>query len=132
MKLPRAGDHPLYASHLLPLLTQLGGTIQIWYAHPNVFFVQWEDELLQVSFDVSTVPPSASVFVPRSMASRRVSELPTTDTQHTWGGRLVWRLDRFVRNAMRTAWLKPGIVSLALFNGVGVLAELYDQPEETP
>ena len=131
MKLPRAGDHPLYASHLLPLLAQFGGTIQIWYAHPNTFFVQWHDELLRVSFDVSSTPPSASVFVPRSMASRRVPELPTIDTQHTWGGRLVWRLDRFVRNAMRTAWLKPGIVSLALFNGAGVVGE-YDQPEETP
>lgn len=132
MRLPRAEDHPLYTSHLLPLLGQLGGTLQIWHAHPNVFFVQWYDELLRVTFDTSHMPPSASVFVPRSMAKRRVPELPTIDTQHTWGGRLVWRLDRFIRNAIRTAWLKPGIVSLALFNGVGVLAELYDQPEETP
>ena len=132
MRLPRADDHPLYASHLLPLLTQLGGTLQIWHAHPNTFFVQWYDELLRVSFDVSTVPPSASVFVPRSMAKRRVPELPTIDTQHTWGGRLVWRLDRFIRNAMRTAWLKPEIVSRATFNGDEVVALPYDQPEETP
>jgi hypothetical protein len=132
VRLPRADDHPLYTSHLLPLLTQLGGTIQIWHAHPNVFFVQWYDELLRVTFDVSTVPPGASVFVPRSMAQRRVPELPTSDTQHTWGGRLVWRLDRFVRNAIRTAWLKPEIVSRATFNGVAVAALPYEQPEETP
>jgi hypothetical protein len=132
VRLPRAEDHPLYASHLLPLLHQLGGTLQIWHAHPNVFFVQWYDELLRVTFDVSTVPPSASVFVPRSMAKRRVPELPTSDTQHAWGGRLVWRLDRYIRNAIRTAWLKPEIVSRATFNGVAVAALPYEHSEETP
>jgi hypothetical protein len=130
VRLPRAEDHPLYASHLLPLLHQLGGTIQIWHAHPNVFFVQWYDELLRVSFDVSTVPPSASVFVPRSMAQRRVMELPTSDTQHTWGGRLTWRLDKYIRNAMRTAWLQPDIVGGATFNGVAVAALPYEHSEE--
>ena len=132
MRLPRADDHPLYTSHLLPLLTQLGGTIQIWHAHPNVFFVQWYDELLRVTFDTTKEPPSASVFVSRSTEKRRVPELLTSDTQHTWGGRLVWRLDRFVRNAIRTAWLKPEIVSRATFNGVAVAALPYEQPEETP
>jgi hypothetical protein len=132
VRLPRAEDHPLYTSHLLPLLHQLGGTLQIWHAHPNVFFVQWYDELLRVTFDVSTVPPSASVFVPRSMAKRRVPELPTINTQHTWGGRSIWRLDRFIRNAIRTAWLKPEIVSRAKFNGDEVVALPYEQPEETP
>ena len=131
MRLPRADDHPLYASHLLPLLTQLGGTLQIWHAHPNTFFVQWYDELLRVSFDTSHMPPSASVFVPRSMAARRVPETPTPELQHTWGGRLTWRLDKYIRNAMRTAWLKPEIVSRATFNGDEVVALPYDQPEET-
>jgi hypothetical protein len=132
VRLPRAEDHPLYASHLLPLLHQLGGTLQIWHAHPNVFFVQWYDELLRVTFDVSTVPPSASVFVSRSTATRRVPELPTINTQHTWGGRSIWRLDRFIRNAIRTAWLKPEIVSRTKFNGDEVVALPYEQPEETP
>ena len=131
MRLPRAEDHPLYASHLLPLLHQLGGTLQIWYAQPNTFFVQWYDELMRVTFDTSHMPPSASVFVPRSMAARRVPELPTSDTQHTWGGRLTWRLDKYIRNAMRTAWLKPEIVSRATFNGDEVTTT-YEQPEETP
>jgi hypothetical protein len=131
VRLPRAEDHPLYASHLLPLLTQLGGTIQIWHAPPNVFFVQWYDELLRVTVDASTVPPSVSVFVPRSMAKRRVPELPTFDTQ-PWGGRSIWRLDKYIRNAIRTAWLKPEIVSGAKFNGVAVAALPYEQSEETP
>jgi hypothetical protein len=121
----------LYTSHLLPLLGRLGGTLQIWHAPMNAFFVQWHDELLRVTFDVSAVPPSASVFVPRSMAQRRVMELPTPDTQHTWGGRPTWRLDKYIRNAMRTAWIQPDIVSGATFNGVAV-AEPYEQPEETP
>ena len=130
MRLPRADDHPLYASHLLPLLTQLGGTLQIWPAHPNTFFIQWYDELLRVTFDTSQEPPSASVVVSRSTEKRRVSELlpPTIDTQHTWGGRAIWPLDRYIRNAMRVVWLKPGIVSLALFNGVGVNGE-FEHPE---
>ena len=125
-------DHPFFSGYLVPLLHHLGGHLQAWYAPDEVFFIQWNDELMRVTFDTSQEPPSASVFVSRSTAERRVMELPTPDTQHTWGGRLVWRLDRYIRNAMRTAWLKPGIVSYALFNGVGVLAELYDQPEETP
>ena len=128
MRLPRAEDHPLYASHLLPLLHQLGGTLQIWYAPMNVFFVQWYDELMHVSFDTSHSIPGASVFEPRSMAERRVMELPTIDTQHTWGGRAIWPLDRYIRNAMRVVWLKPGMVSYALFNGVGVNGE-FEQPE---
>ncbi len=132
MRLPRAEDHPLYTSHLLPLLHQLGGTIQIWHAPMNAFFVQWHDELLRVTFDASTVPPGASVFVPRSMAQRRVMELPTPNTQHTWGGRLTWRLDKYIRNAMRTAWLKSDIVSGATFNGVAVAALPYEHSEETP
>ena len=132
MRLPRAEDHPLYASHLLPLLGQLGGMLQIWYAPMNAFFVQWHDELLRVSFDVSTVPPGTSVFVSRSTAERRVMALPTPDTQHTWGGRLTWRLDKYIRNAMRTAWLKSDIVSGATFNGVAVAALPYEHSEETP
>ena len=128
MRLPRAEDHPLYASHLLPLLHQLGGTLQIWHAHPNVFFVQWYDELLRVTFDTSQEPPSASVVVSRSTEKRRVPELPTINTQHTWGGRPIWPLDRYIRNAMRVAWLDSKIVSGATFNGVGVVGE-FEHPE---
>jgi hypothetical protein len=123
-------NNSLYTRYLLPLLGQLGGMLQIWYAPMNVFFVQWHDELLRVTFDASTVPPSASVFVPRSTAQRRVMELPTSDTQHTWGGRLTWRLDKYIRNAMRTAWLQPDIVSGATFNGVAVAALPYEHSEE--
>ena len=130
MRLPRAEDHPLYASHLLPLLRQFGGTIQIWHCMPATFFVQWHDELLRVTFDVSTIPPSASVFVPRSMASRRVPELPAPHDE-TWT-RTSWRLDKYIRNAMRTAWLQSDNVSRATFNGDEVVALPYEQPEETP
>ncbi len=130
MRLPRAEEHPLYTSHLLPLLGQLGGMLQIWYAPMNAFFVQWHDELMRVSFDTSHSIPGASVFVPRSMAQRRVMELPTPDTQHTWGGRPTWRLDKYIRNAMRTAWLQPDIVSGATFNGVAVAALPYEHSEE--
>jgi hypothetical protein len=130
VRLPRAEDHPLYASHLLPLLGQLGGMLQIWYAPMNAFFVQWHDELMRVTFDTSQEPPSASVFVSRSTEKRRVPELlpPTINTQHTWGGRAIWPLDRYIRNAMRVAWLDSKIVSLALFNGVGVDGE-FEHPE---
>ena len=126
----------LYMRYLLPLLNQMGGKWQIWhlYTPPTTqyFFLQWYDELLRVTFDASTVPPSASVFISRSTAERRVMELPTPDTQHTWGGRPTWRLDKYIRNAKRTAWLKPEIVSSATFNGVAVAALPYEHSEETP
>jgi hypothetical protein len=121
-------DHPLYTSHLLPLLRQFGGTIQIWYVPYSTFFVQWYDELMRVAFDVSTTPPSASVFVSRSTAERRVAELPAPFDE-TWT-RASWRLDKYIRNAMRTAWLKPDIVSGATFNGVAVAALPYEHSEE--
>jgi hypothetical protein len=92
------------------------------------FFLQWHDELMRVTFETSQEPPSASVFVSRSTTLRCVPELPTIDTQHTWGGRAIWPLDRYIRNAMRVVWLKPGIVSYALFNGVGVNGE-FEHPE---
>ena len=123
----RVEDHPLYTSHLLPLLRQFGGTIQIWYVPYSTFFVQWHDELMRVAFDVSTTPPSASVFVSRSTAERRVAELPAPFDE-TWT-RASWRLDKYIRNAMRTAWLQPEIVSGAKFNGDEVVALPYEQRE---
>ncbi len=126
-------NNSLYTRYLLPLLNQMGGKWQIWHLYMppmQYFFLQWHDELMRVTFDTSQEPPSASVFVSRSTEKRRVSELlpPTIDTQHTWGGRAIWPLDRYIRNAMRVVWLKPGIVSYALFNGVGVNGE-FEQPE---
>ena len=127
-------NNSLYMRYLLPLLNQMGGKWQIWhlYTPPTTqyFFLQWHDELMRVTFDTSQEPPSASVVVSRSTEKRRVPELlpPTINTQHTWGGRPIWPLDRYIRNAMRVAWLDSKIVSLALFNGVGVVGE-FEHPE---
>ena len=126
-------NNSLYTRYLLPLLNQMGGKWQIWHLYMppmQYFFLQWHDELMRVTFDTSQEPPSASVVVSRSTEKRRVSELlpPTIDTQHTWGGRAIWPLDRYIRNAMRVVWLKPEIVSYALFNGVGVNGE-FEHPE---